>query len=72
MPPLNPEQLIAAAEERTALNNWGDPSFRIGVDHLVESLQREARLSQMGQYAVEAALVDRLVNRLQLIDYRQR
>ena len=72
MPPLNPEQLIAAAEVRTALNNWGDPSFRIGLDHLVESLQREARLSQMGQYAVEAALVDRLVNRLQLIDYRQR
>lgn len=72
MPLLNPDHLIAAAKARTGLDNWGDPSFRVGLEHLVESLEREARLSQLGHYAVEAALVDRLTNRLRLIDYRQR
>src|SRR5574340_401759 len=72
MPSLNPDHLIAAAEARTGLSTWGDGSFRVGLEHLVESLEREAHLTELGLYAAEAALVDRLANRLQLIEYRQR
>ncbi len=70
-PQLDPDRLIAAAEQRSGFSDWGDPGFREGLEHLVEALEREARLSELGRYAAEAGLIDRLVNRLQIIDYRK-
>ena len=69
-PRLDPDRLIAAAGQRTGLSDWGDPGFRVGLEHLVDALEREARLSELGRYATEETLIGRLANRLQIIDYR--
>lgn len=70
-PRLDPDRLIAAAEQRTGLSDWGDPEFRVGLEHLIDALEREARLSELGRYATGETLIGRLANRLGIIDYRR-
>lgn len=65
------DRLLATAEQRTGFSDWGDPDFRLGLERLLESLDTEARLSALGRYATEEALLSRLANRLGIIDYRK-
>lgn len=71
VPRLCPEKIIAAAQKQTGLSDFGDGSFRFGLEHLLESIEREACLSQIGRIAVRGMLVNELVSRLQLIEYRK-
>jgi hypothetical protein len=72
VPGLCPEKLIAKACTQTGLSDFGDPSFRTGLDHLVEALESEAHLSQIGRIGTHARLVDCLVVRLKLVEHRKR
>lgn len=70
-PRFDPERLMAAAEQRTGHSDWGDPGFRTGLEHLIDSLEHEARLSELGRYATGEAMISRLANRLDIIAYRK-
>lgn len=71
-PRLDPARLIARAESRTGVGDWGAPSFRAGLVRLCTALEREARLSPLGRVAAYLNLLDHLCVRLRLIDYRSR
>lgn len=69
--PLSAEALMAAAIRRTGLEDFGEPSFRTGLEHLVASLEDEARLSLVGRIATRQMLTENLSHRLRLVDYRK-
>ncbi len=71
VPSMDPENLITKARKQTGLSDFGDPSFREGLDHLVEALECEARLSQIGRIGTQASLVSYLSDRLQLVEHRK-
>jgi hypothetical protein len=69
-PRLCADQLISRAERSTGLHNWGDESFRLGLEHLISALQQQASLSQVGRFAAYFNILDNLCVRLRLLDYR--
>jgi Sulfotransferase family len=66
---LKSETLIAAAADQTGLSDFGDPSFREGLDVLVAALNTEAKLTEAASGRVGANIIATLVNRLQVEDY---
>jgi Sulfotransferase family len=70
-PKLNADKLIYKAQRRTGLDDFGDEAFREGLDKLVEALNEEAELSQVGRIAAHYNLLDYLCVRLKLVDRRQ-
>lgn len=63
---LQPGEMLAAAEQRTGLSDWGDPAFRERLDVLCASLRDEAGLSDTGIAVAYEQVVQNLVNRLRL------
>ncbi len=68
----SPDRLIAAATDQTGLADFGDDSFREGLDILVRSFREEARLNATGEAVVYPRLVSHLVNRLRVEDWYRR
>jgi hypothetical protein len=66
---VTPVELLAAAEVETGLSDWGDDSFREGLDVYCRSLAEEAQLSELGAFALQANLQAQLVNRLKVVDH---
>ena len=66
---LDSQTLIATASEQSGLSDFGDPSFREGLDKLVGALNTEAKLTEAASSRVGASIVATLVNRLQVEDY---
>ena len=66
---MHAEQLLDTAATTTGLDDFGEPSFRDGLEVLVEALNNEAQLNAMGGPASEALLTGALVNRLRITDY---
>jgi uncharacterized protein (DUF433 family) len=66
---LNADTLIAAACEQTGLNDFGDPTFREGLDVLLDALNREAKLSQAGEGRTAGSITAALAQRLQVEAY---
>ena len=66
------EELLAAAESATGLDDFGDDSFREGLERLVRALNEEATLSAMGQQGARDMIVDLLAQRLQIEDWYRR
>ncbi len=66
---LDVPTMLAAARERTGLDDFGDPTMHDGLAVLVDSLIREARLTETGMQRVEASIVATLANRLQVEGY---
>jgi Sulfotransferase family len=66
---LKSEALLATAAEQTGLSDFGDPSFREGLDVLVGALNTEAKLTEAASGRVGGSIVATLVNRLQVEDY---
>jgi hypothetical protein len=60
------------AKARTELNNFGDDSFREGLDILLRSLDREARFTDAGREQTDAQIVNTLAQRLQIEDWYAR
>lgn len=70
---LESEALLAEASRRCAgLNDFGDPSFRSGLDMMLKSLNEEAQLSETGKGLFANRIVESLGNRLTLEAYCRR
>jgi hypothetical protein len=59
-------ELLARARAASSLDDFGEGSFREGLERLVASADTEARLSERGQAAFDMQLVDLLSWRLQI------
>jgi hypothetical protein len=71
--PLEAAALMAEASQRCGgLHNFGDPSFRIGLDMLLKSLNDEGHLSESGKHMFAHRIVESLINRLTLESYCSR
>ncbi len=69
---LNAPDLVAQAVEQTGLEDFGGSSFRDGLDVLIESLDAEADLTELGQEILGLRLSMLLVNRLRVEDVYRR
>ena len=69
---LDGDALIETACERTGLDDLGGSEFREGFDRLLDGLQHEARLSEVGQMAAPELLIPYLTTRLELHDWHTR
>lgn len=63
---LNAQILMDQACELTGLSDFGEPSFRKGLNKLVESVNKEAIPTELGELAMPGNIVAKLVNRLQI------
>ena len=68
---LDVAELLTRARRSTRLEDFGNEAFMPGLRLLVESLDAEARLSPFGRFVAQRQLVEVLVHRLRLADYRR-
>lgn len=68
----DPEELLDTARERTGLDDFGDDSFREGLEVLVRSLQTEATLNVVGEIVLPELIIKHLGQRLQVEDWYRR
>ena len=71
-PSLELEAVLAEAQRRTGLSDFGDPAFREPLARLLRSLRDEARLNAVGGAMQFERNVGLLVNRLRTEDYYHR
>ncbi|MEM6724112.1 MAG: sulfotransferase [Bacteroidota bacterium] len=69
LPKITSERLLKAAQKQTGLTDFGDPYFRSGLDQLVDAIQSEANLNQMGRIIAWNGLLRGLVNRLKMTEH---
>ena len=72
MSPIDVPALLDAARRDTGLEDFGAASFRDGLDILVESLEREAHLSDVGRMAYTGQITGYLQERLRIEDWYRR
>jgi hypothetical protein len=65
------ERVVATAKERCGLDDLGADTWSEGLHRLVDSLQREARLTEVGEIILGAQIEMSLVNRLQVVDWHR-
>jgi hypothetical protein len=63
-PALEADAILAEAQRRTGLSDFGDPAFREPFERLLRSLREEARLNAVGRAMQFERNVGLLVNRL--------
>ena len=61
------DDLLAAAERRTGLRDWGDPHFRDGLDALLGSLEEIPDLTPLGVVTFSDIICQALVSRLRFV-----
>ena len=66
------EALLSAAQAETGLRDFGHESFLEGLEILVRSLHKEARLNALGERALRQRIVGHLKQRLQVEDWYRR
>jgi len=67
-----PDELLATAHERTGLDDFGDDSFREGLEVLVLALRTEARLNAVGEIVIPELILKHLGQRLKIEDWYRR
>jgi hypothetical protein len=67
-----PDALMALAREQTGLDDFGDDSFRDGLERLCHALQTEAKLNAVGEMALPQLIGKLLANRLKIEDWYAR
>ncbi len=72
MPPFDADALLDDARTATGLDDFGDRTFRAGLDALAEALARDAALSEVGTMALRMQLVGYLAERLRIEDWYRR
>jgi LPS sulfotransferase NodH len=72
LPSLDEARLLAAAERETGLGDFGKDTFRSGLRELLRCLEGEAQLTTLGRGMARTTLVNALVTRLRLVDWRKR
>jgi hypothetical protein len=66
---LDPEALVAEAELRTGLSDFGSGSWRAGYRVFLEALEAEAQLNFVGRVLARSDVVNWLSNRLEMTQY---
>ena len=66
------EALLETACAETGLSDFGDDSFREGLQILVDSLRDEASLNALGEQVLRGRIVEHLKQRLQVEDWYRR
>ena len=61
--------LLDEARRQTGLDDFGNDSFREGLEVYCESLDAEAQLNDIGTLAVPSVIVAALANRLRVLDW---
>lgn len=69
---LDVDELLADARDQARLFDFGPPTFREGLERLVEALEGEAGLSPFGRMAFRQQLLGLLVNRLRVRDWQKK
>jgi Sulfotransferase family len=69
---LDADTLVTQAADATGLEDFGEPTWREGLDRLVAALDDEARLSEVGVQVVTGDVLGYLTNRLNIVDWRRR
>jgi len=64
------DELLAAAVAATGLDDMGEPTWREGLDRLLDDLAGPAQLNDLGRTIVEAEVAGYLGNRMQILDWR--
>jgi hypothetical protein len=72
LPDLRPKALMAAAVQRTGLDDFGPGPFRAGLERLALAAEQEAELNAMGRIMARGQLVNLLAGRLELTEHRKR
>jgi hypothetical protein len=65
-------QLEGQAHQTTGLPDFGDETWREGAGRLVDELNRDARLNDVGAVIAGTEIVDYLSNRLRVVDWVNR
>ncbi len=60
------EDLIDAARSRSGLDDFGGVSFREGLVHLVDSINAESKLNDLGKLAAPEMIIAQLISRLEI------
>ena len=63
------DEVVSTATAETGLDDLGDPAWREGLDVLLDSVEREADLNDVGRMILRTWIDDRLVNRLRVVDW---
>jgi hypothetical protein len=63
---IDATRLVAEARHTTGLDDLGAPSWTEGLDRLVDSLQTDAQLNEMGEIILSAQVKRSLVTRLEV------
>ena len=63
------DQLLETASDRSGLTDYGEPTFRTGLDTLLEYIGSEGALSEIGAAITPDILVGYLTNRLSIVDW---
>ncbi len=67
----SPDALIQAAIDATGLDDFGEPTWREGMELYAESLNETAQLNEIGLSVAPDGIVGDLSNRLQLVQWRK-
>lgn len=68
---LTPESMMRAARKSAGLEDFGPDSFRPGLEKLMESLEREGRLTLFGRFFARRQMLELLGHRLELAEMRR-
>lgn len=71
-PELHAHEMMKQSERLTGLSGWGNDAFRVPFETLIESLNAEARLHELGVRRTYRRLFDNLCTRLRLVEDRKR
>lgn len=66
---INVEKLEDQAKAITSLEDFGEGTWRIGLDKLVESALSEAKLNDVGLKILASEIQNQLINRLEIEDW---
>ncbi len=66
IPRIDPEAMLASAQRRTGLDDWGDPQFLEGLRVLVRAFEERANSHTLGRIFFREYLTTHLVNRLKI------
>ncbi|HEY0974901.1 MAG TPA: sulfotransferase [Solimonas sp.] len=69
---FDPETLLAEARAKTGLSDFGDPSFREGLQVFCDALENDAKLSDFGRGLLHQKVMELLTNRLGIEDWYRR
>ena len=66
------DDLLASARTETGLEDFGEQTFRDGLERLVRALRDEARLNAAGEFTLQTLIIRLLKNRLEIEDWYRR